>query len=144
MIPVPWDPSFYVVLGDQAPAGDMLKSEYAKNGGYGVVDKALSAFYVTWEGITDPPLQFPPTPHAPSHLPYGGDEIGLASTLQAGLMSPGDGDATTYYGGDNQLHPISGAGTIWFTGAGAPGVIAGSKPGDLYLDTQSGQVYLLS
>lgn len=34
-------------------------------------------------------------------------------------------------------------GTRWFTGSGAPGVVAGSSPGDLYLDTVDGTVYRL-
>lgn len=35
-------------------------------------------------------------------------------------------------------------GTNWYTGSGAPGTIAGSLPGDKYLDTASGDVYTLS
>ena len=35
-------------------------------------------------------------------------------------------------------------GSLWYTGSGAPGVIAGSTAGDLYLDTASGAIYKLS
>lgn len=35
-------------------------------------------------------------------------------------------------------------GTNWYLGTGAPGAIAGSLPGDLYLDTVDGTVYALS
>jgi len=35
-------------------------------------------------------------------------------------------------------------GSLWYTGSGAPGTIAGSLPGDQYLDTASGTVYTLS
>jgi hypothetical protein len=34
-------------------------------------------------------------------------------------------------------------GSLWFDGAGAPGVIAGALPDDQYLDTAAGDVYLL-
>lgn len=32
-------------------------------------------------------------------------------------------------------------GTLWFTGTGAPGSIPDSRPGDLYLDTETGTYY---
>jgi hypothetical protein len=35
-------------------------------------------------------------------------------------------------------------GSLWYTGTGAPGTIAGSLPGDQYLDTASGNVYTLA
>lgn len=35
-------------------------------------------------------------------------------------------------------------GSAWYTGAGAPGTIAGSQAGDIYLDTTDGSVYTLS
>jgi hypothetical protein len=59
-------------------------------------------------------------------------------------MEQGDGNAASYYGGDNAVHPLANAVTEWFTGSGPPGTIPGSKPGDLYLDTATGDVYLLS
>lgn len=40
--------------------------------------------------------------------------------------------------------PAGADGTHWFTGSGAPSAIAGSKAGDLYLDTTDGTVYVLS
>lgn len=35
-------------------------------------------------------------------------------------------------------------GSQWFTGTGAPGTVAGSLPGDLYLDVSTGDVYTLA
>lgn len=35
-------------------------------------------------------------------------------------------------------------GSLWFTGPGAPDEIGGSLPGDMYLDTASGDTYQLS
>jgi hypothetical protein len=35
-------------------------------------------------------------------------------------------------------------GTTWYTGGGAPSSVPGSLAGDLYLDTATGDVYLLS
>lgn len=35
-------------------------------------------------------------------------------------------------------------GSQWFTGAGVPAGVAGSEPGDIYLDTQTGDIYTFS
>lgn len=35
------------------------------------------------------------------------------------------------------------AGTDWWFGSGPPGVVAGSKPGDVYLDVDNGNIYKL-
>lgn len=35
-------------------------------------------------------------------------------------------------------------GSLWYTGTGAPGTIAGAQAGDQYLDTASGNVYTFS
>lgn len=35
-------------------------------------------------------------------------------------------------------------GSKWFTGSGAPTTVADSLPGDMYLDTTTGDVYELS
>lgn len=35
-------------------------------------------------------------------------------------------------------------GTKWFNGTGAPGSVSGAVAGDYYLDTASGDVYVLS
>jgi len=40
--------------------------------------------------------------------------------------------------------PTGQRGTMWFTGAGAPGTVGGSLPGDYYLDSNSGTYYVLS
>jgi Collagen triple helix repeat (20 copies) len=143
MIPVPWDPSFYQVQDPYAANTDqMLKSEYAISGGYGIVDKAQSAFYVKWEGITDPPLEFPPAEHEATHLPGGSDPLPLADANGPGLMNKGDGSATSFYGGDNVLHSADDLrGSTWHTGSGVPTLVA--YVGDYYLDTVSGLYYRL-
>lgn len=47
-------------------------------------------------------------------------------------------------GGDQGLAGAQGPiGAKWFTGTGAPGTITGSRPGDLYLDTATGDVWVL-
>jgi hypothetical protein len=35
-------------------------------------------------------------------------------------------------------------GSLWYTGTGAPGTIAGAQAGDQYLDTTSGNIYTFS
>lgn len=40
--------------------------------------------------------------------------------------------------------PAGPRGSQWYSGAGTPGSIAGSAPGDFYLDTTSGDVWALS
>lgn len=40
--------------------------------------------------------------------------------------------------------PTGARGATWFTGAGAPTTVPGSMVGDLYLDTATGDVYVLS
>ena len=63
-----------------------------------------------------------------------------------------DADTTAWVNGGSIQGPqgIEGAqglagvrGAGWFTGSGAPTVVAGSLPGDLYLDQVTGDVYLL-
>lgn len=44
-------------------------------------------------------------------------------------------------GGDTGQTGVSG--TKWFNGVGPPGTITGSSPGDYYLDTATGDVYVL-
>lgn len=47
--------------------------------------------------------------------------------------------------GDKGDAGVAGAsGSRWFTGTGAPGAVGGAVVGDLYLDTDSGNVYVLS
>lgn len=124
VIPVPLDPSYYVIKGaSDVTAGDMLKAEYAVNGGYGVVDKALTAYYVPWGGVQDPPL---------------------ADSTQAGLMAEGNGDPTYFYGGDNAVHPSTALrGTHWWVGVGNPGNVPGAMPGDFYIDENTGNYFQL-
>jgi len=40
--------------------------------------------------------------------------------------------------------PTGTRGSLWYTGTGAPGTITGSLPGDMYLDTATGDIYQLS
>lgn len=46
-------------------------------------------------------------------------------------------------GGTGPAGPAGAAGSVWFTGAGAPGVVVGAVNGDLYLSTNQGDVYKL-
>lgn len=123
-VPVPWDGSYYIMSPPVLPAGLMYEDEFATNAAYGVVDKALSAYYVEWAGVQNVPI---------------------ASPTQSGLMPQGNGDSSFYYGGDCQLHssaPLRG--THWFSGAGLPSYIPGAQPGDFYLDSTSGLYYQFS
>lgn len=38
---------------------------------------------------------------------------------------------------------VFGEGTVWWTDHGPPGTIVGSKPGDKYIDMDTGDVYTL-
>jgi hypothetical protein len=100
MIPVPHDPSYYIVRGGTGPAtgvGDMTENEFATNGQWGVVDwaqRADVAASVDWSNVTNAPTFF---------------------------------------------------GTKWFVGAGVPPYpYPGASPGDLYLDSITGDVYQLN
>lgn len=47
-------------------------------------------------------------------------------------------------GANGATGPTGSRGSNWYTGTGVPSGIGGSLPGDLYLDTQTGDVYKLS
>ncbi len=51
--------------------------------------------------------------------------------------------AAAQYIGQNAAQFTGPRGSRWYTGSGAPGTIADSLPGDMYLDTDSGDVYQL-
>ena len=57
---------------------------------------------------------------------------------------PGDTGATGATGAAGAAGADGARGTRWFTGSGAPGTIAGSVAGDLYMDTADGTVYTLA
>jgi hypothetical protein len=73
----------------------MLKSNYATNGQPGVVDHALLA-----DTVTILPK------HALQHLQTGNDPINVATTFSDGLCPAGNGDPSSYLGGDIQLHSL--------------------------------------
>ena len=62
----------------------------------------------------------------------------------SGEAFPADGDGTEFQGPAGPEGPAGVQGTLWFTGSGAPGEVPGSRPGDLYLDTDTGTYYTLS
>jgi hypothetical protein len=52
--------------------------------------------------------------------------------------------ATTTTGGPQGALGVTGTrGATWWNGTGPPGTITGSLPGDYYLDTLTGDVYVL-
>jgi hypothetical protein len=67
-----------------------------------------------------------------------GTNVVLSST---GVDS-GTGDVTISVPTGGQ-GPAGTPGTKWWNGVGAPGTIPGSNPGDYYLDTSNGNVYVL-
>jgi hypothetical protein len=123
--------------------GDMLSSQYATNGVYGIVDKAVIAEGLTsgavvpqavlaqqvpWTGITGIPTGFAPSPHAATHLPGGSDTIAPAGTVAGGLLNQLSGSTGDFVDGTNACQSLSPAvqPTIWavrlrsFNAAGNP------------------------
>jgi Collagen triple helix repeat (20 copies) len=105
-VPYAWDESHYIIREDSiaTDTGLMYKSDYALNGQAGVVDRAMWANGIGWDGVGSKPLVFPPSAHGPSHV--GADLIPNAVPGQSGFMPAGDGNANSYYGGDCQLHDL--------------------------------------
>lgn len=70
--------------------------------------------------------------------------------IWSGTAFPADGSGVAFRGpaGPAGADGATGAqgprGSQWFTGPGTPGTVTGSQPGDMYLDTTSGDVYQLS
>jgi|SRR5215475_369171 len=118
--------------------GDMLSTEYATNGVFGVVDRAVLANglapgvtvpqanlanSVPWQGVTGAPTSFPsdwsiitnrpnafpPTPHAPTHAPTGTDPISLATVTAPGFLTQLSGNTTDFVDGTNACQPLSAA-----------------------------------
>ena len=100
-------------------------------------------------------------PGAPSTVPCPAGDPGPAATIEVGTVTTGaagSAAAVSNVGSENaavfdfviprgaQGNPgTPGAnGTRWYFGSGAPGTIAGSVPGDAYLDTADGTVYRLT
>jgi hypothetical protein len=64
------------------------------------------------------------------------DELTNAQTGPVGPQGPAGPQGLPGPGGQR--------GTVWFTGSGAPGVIAQALPGDKYVDLDNGSVYTFS
>lgn len=96
----------------------MLKSNYATNGQPGVVDKALVA-----ETVITLPL------HGIQHLSTGHDPIPDATTFSDGLCPRGNGDPSSYLGGDLVYRPLPGI--VLFRGELAISLLAGSTAGEV-------------
>jgi|SRR5215469_799026 len=83
------------------------------------------------------------------NVPTGGvGPPGSAATIAVGTTStlnPGVAATVTNSGSSSAAVFNFGipAGAQWWNGTGAPGTISGSRPGDYYLDTASGDVYTL-
>jgi hypothetical protein len=67
---------------------------------------------------------------------------GTNVVLSSSGADSGTGDVTINVPGGG-VGPPGTPGTQWWNGTGAPGTISGSNPGDYYLDTASGDVYVL-
>lgn len=62
-----------------------------------------------------------------------------------GIQGEAGNDGASGADGDDGADGADGArGSKWFTGAGSPSGVSGSLPGDMYLDTGTGDVYELS
>jgi len=53
----------------------------------------------------------------------------------------GDTGATGATGATGDTGATGQRGSLWYSGSGAPGTIPGALVGDLYLDTDTGDVY---
>lgn len=108
-----------VVMQPTADATNyMLKSTYATNGQPGIVDKAVLA-----ETVELLPQ------HGTQHIQNGNDPIPPATALLDGLCPAGDGNPTSYLGGDRQNHPLPGRfflnseGPVTFSAGSAIGAV---------------------
>lgn len=63
--------------------------------------------------------------------------------IQGPKGDPGTDGADGAPGADGDPGAPGERGATWFTGSGTPGAISGQRAGDLYLDTQTGVVYVL-
>ena len=60
----------------------------------------------------------------------------------AGPTGPAGADGATGATGPPGSTGATGTrGSLWYTGSGAPGTIAGQLPNDMYLDTTTGNIY---
>jgi hypothetical protein len=73
----------------------------------------------------------PATPFAISSELGGGPS---GTDADAGLELLSDGEGGTYWG-------VAAAGTTWFTDSGDPGIVTGSKDGDYYVNSDTGEVW---
>lgn len=69
----------------------------------------------------------------------------MAWTQTANIKGDPGTDGADGTNGTNGTNGTDGArGSKWFTGSGAPASVGGSAAGDFYLDTATGDVYVLS
>lgn len=126
------------IAGQVATYADLPKSLTEQDAGKGWLVAADGDLYV-WSGSAFPAngsgtdFRGPAGPQGPQGLQgVAGPEGKAGPQGPAGTQGP-----------QGPAGPSGPRGAKWFTGAGAPGTISGSLPGDMYLDTASGTVYTL-
>lgn len=143
--------------GPVGPAGLTWRGAWAAGTAY-VTDDSVSQNGATWfatagsTGVDPNPSGDGRTPQAPWALLAAEGAVG--PTGPAGAQGPagaaGPTGATGSTGPAGAQGPTGPAGaqgtrgTQWYTGTGAPGTIAGSQVGDMYLDTATGDTYQLA
>lgn len=107
--------------------------------GKGWIVNADGDLYV-WTGSS-----FPPDGKGVDFVGPKGDKGDTGATGSQGPQGiQGVKGATGAQGAQGPKGDAGARGAKWFTGAGAPGQVTGSLPGDQYLDTTTGTIYELS
>lgn len=75
-------------------------------------------------------------------VPFVGPQGPVGPQGAVGAQGPSGSDGAT--GATGAVGATGERGSKWFTGAGVPSGVSGSIAGDMYLDTQTGDVYTLS
>lgn len=127
------------VAGQVATYAELPKDLTTADAGKGWLVEADGDLYV-WSGTKFPAngsgadFRGPAGPTGPTG-PQGvaGPPGAVGARGPAGVQGPRGSDG-----------PAGPRGSKWFVGAGAPGTIQGSLPGDMYLDSNSGTTYQLS
>jgi hypothetical protein len=104
--------------------------------GKGYLNNADGKLYI-WDGTA-----FPPDGSGVAFQGPTGATGAAGATGPAGAQ--GTAGATGAAGSTGATGATGPRGTNWYQGHGAPGSIGGSQAGDMYLDLDSGDVYVLS
>lgn len=119
------------IQGPAGPAGLEWRGDWDSGTDY-VADDAVFHNGASWFASGDPTVGEEPTEAATHWQPLA---------LQGAQGPQGD---QGIQGPKGDTGTAGARGSKWFTGAGAPGTVSGSLPGDMYLDTTTGDVYALS